>query len=103
LKEIAVMPENVERPTAEAADDDDVVDRLPVLADIIGVSLSTLNRLIAKGQGPPVLELSERRKGSMRRHWRPWLASRTRWPKSLNDNSNPPAIGRDDTSKETRT
>jgi hypothetical protein len=82
---------NIEQPTTEAADDDDVVDPFPVVAKILGFSPSTLRRLIAKGKGPPVVELSDRRQGVMRRHRRSWAASRTRWPVPSDDGTSSPS------------
>jgi hypothetical protein len=62
------------------ADDDDLVDALSVVARETGISISTLNRQIASGDGPAVVALSARRKGIRRRDRREWLSRRTRSP-----------------------
>jgi predicted DNA-binding transcriptional regulator AlpA len=47
-------------------------------AAFVGVSVPTLRRLIAKGDGPPITHLSERRVGIRGRHGSAWLDSRAR-------------------------
>jgi predicted DNA-binding transcriptional regulator AlpA len=63
-----------------SADDDDVVEPLPEACRRLGVSYSTLRRLIAAGQGPQVVRLSARRLGVLRRHRREWLAAKSSGP-----------------------
>jgi predicted DNA-binding transcriptional regulator AlpA len=48
------------------------------IADLTGQSLPTLRRLIARGEGPPVTQLSIRRAGIRGKHARAWLDSRVR-------------------------
>jgi hypothetical protein len=57
--------------------DDDIVETLSEAAGKLHVSITTLRRLIAAGEGPPVLRLSARRLGIARRSRRAWLAART--------------------------
>jgi hypothetical protein len=57
--------------------DDDVVEPLSEASRRLGVSVSTLRRLLAAGQGPQVLRLSTRRLGILRRHRREWLAAKS--------------------------
>jgi hypothetical protein len=78
----------------DAANDDDVVDRLPDVAARGNFSPSTLNRLIEAGHGPPVVCLSKRRKGIRRGDWRAWVASRTRRPVPGDETTGEPALGR---------
>ena len=46
-------------------------------AEIIGTSISTLRRLVARGDGPKVTHLSPRREGIQDRHREEWLLSRS--------------------------
>jgi predicted DNA-binding transcriptional regulator AlpA len=64
-------------PSLPSTNDDDVVEPLPEACRRIGVSYSTLRRLIAAGEGPPVVRLSQRRLGILRRHRREWLAAKS--------------------------
>jgi len=54
----------------------DRVYPLAYFADLAGVSLATLRRLIRAGDGPQVTRLSERRVGIRGRHGTTWLDSR---------------------------
>jgi hypothetical protein len=57
--------------------DDLIVDPLPVVAAECQMSIATLRREIARGRGPTVTHLSERRQGVQRRHRRQWLDARS--------------------------
>lgn len=46
------------------------------VADCIGVSKRTLQRLRKAGEGPPRIEISQRRKGNLPSDVRNWLLSR---------------------------
>jgi hypothetical protein len=81
----------------EAADDD-VVEALSVVAAKLGISLSTLRRLLAAGQGPDVVQLSDRRQGITRRGRREFIASRTRSPMTRDESTSPPANSRNNES-----
>ena len=56
---------------------EDCVLTLSQFASIAGISLVTLRRLIARGEGPAVTQLSTRRRGVRVSHARAWLDSRT--------------------------
>ncbi len=66
-----------------ALPDDDVVDPLKIVAKEANFSMSTLRREIAKGRGPTITKLSERRVGVRRRHRRQWLDARAAGPGKL--------------------
>lgn len=72
------MP-TVERPTSPS-NDLDRVESFKQFCDRNGVGLSTLKRLIARGEGPTVTVLSERRKGIRASHAKEWLESRAQRP-----------------------
>jgi predicted DNA-binding transcriptional regulator AlpA len=55
---------------------DDRVLTLSEFAEIAGISLVTLRRMIAAHSGPIVTKLSERRLGIRVRHAREWLDAR---------------------------
>jgi predicted DNA-binding transcriptional regulator AlpA len=55
---------------------EDRVFTLSQFASNAGISLVTLRRLIARGEGPTVTKLSERRLGIRVRHAREWLDAR---------------------------
>ena len=55
---------------------DDRVLSLSEFAEIAGISLVTLRRMIAARNGPIVTKLSERRLGIRVRHARQWLDAR---------------------------
>jgi hypothetical protein len=55
---------------------DDQVLTLPDFAKIAGISVPTLRRRIAGGDGPVITKLSERRIGIRVRHGRAWLDER---------------------------
>jgi predicted DNA-binding transcriptional regulator AlpA len=55
---------------------DDRVLTLSEFAEIAGISLVTLRRMIAAHNGPIVTKLSERRLGIRVRHAREWLDTR---------------------------
>jgi hypothetical protein len=57
--------------------DDLVVDPLAVVAEECRMSIATLRREIARGRGPKITHLSERRQGVQRRHRREWLDARS--------------------------
>ena len=63
--ESAVLPFNEDR-----------VLTLSQFASNAGISLVTLRRLIARGEGPTVTKLSERRLGIRVRHAREWVDAR---------------------------
>jgi hypothetical protein len=52
-------------------------------AAIAGVARRTLERLIALGEGPPVIELSPRRRGILENDLIGWLHERRRPPRAL--------------------
>jgi predicted DNA-binding transcriptional regulator AlpA len=52
---------------------DDRVLTLAEFAEIAGISVVTLRRLIAQKRGPPITKLSPRRLGIRVRHGRAWL------------------------------
>jgi predicted DNA-binding transcriptional regulator AlpA len=54
----------------------DKILSLPETAEFVGVSLATLLRRIADGEGPVVTVLSKRRKGVRVRHLLNWLDQR---------------------------
>ena len=56
---------------------EDRVLMLSEFAIMAGISLVTLRRLIARGEGPAVTKLSTRRLGVRVSHARAWLDSRT--------------------------
>ena len=56
--------------------DQDRVLTLSQFANNSGISLVTLRRLIARGEGPTVTKLSTRRLGIRVRHAREWLDAR---------------------------
>ena len=56
---------------------EDRVLMLSEFAIMAGISLVTLRRLIARGEGPAVTKLSTRRLGVRVNHARAWLDSRT--------------------------
>jgi predicted DNA-binding transcriptional regulator AlpA len=47
-------------------------------AEIIGLSVPTLRRVIAAGNGPPLIQLSPRRQGIRESHLNKWLSGRLR-------------------------
>jgi predicted DNA-binding transcriptional regulator AlpA len=47
-------------------------------AEIIGLSVPTLRRVIAAGNGPPLIQLSPRRQGIRESHLNEWLSGRLR-------------------------
>lgn len=55
---------------------DDRVLTLSAFAEIAGISLVTLHRMVAAHSGPIVTKLSERRLGIRVRHAREWLDAR---------------------------
>jgi hypothetical protein len=55
---------------------EDCVITLSQFASNTGISLVTLRRLIARGEGPAVTKLSARRLGIRVRHAREWLDAR---------------------------
>jgi len=55
---------------------EDLVLGLPQAASNADLSLATLRRLIARGEGPRVTKLSTRRLGIRVRHLREWLDAR---------------------------
>jgi predicted DNA-binding transcriptional regulator AlpA len=55
---------------------EDCVLTLSQFASNAGISLVTLRRLIARGEGPAVTKLSTRRLGIRLRHARQWLDAR---------------------------
>jgi predicted DNA-binding transcriptional regulator AlpA len=57
--------------------DQDRVLMLPQFASSAGISVATVRRLIARGEGPAVTKLSARRLGIRVRHAREWLDSRS--------------------------
>jgi hypothetical protein len=59
------------------AEDDDIVDPLPEAAKRLGLSYSTLRRVIAEKNGLKVVKLSRRRLGILRRHCREWVAGKS--------------------------
>jgi predicted DNA-binding transcriptional regulator AlpA len=59
------------------AEDDDIIDSLPETAKWLGLSYSTLRRILAAGKGPRVVQLSARRLGMRRRNRREWVAGNT--------------------------
>jgi predicted DNA-binding transcriptional regulator AlpA len=59
--------------------DDAVVDYVTA-ARVAGLSLCTLRRLVARGEGPPVVRLSPRRVGVRACDLRAWIAARTARP-----------------------
>ena len=61
----------------QPAADDDIVDPLPEASKRLGLSYSTLRRLLAAGEGPRVVRLSTCRLGILRRHRREWLAAKS--------------------------
>ena len=63
--------------------DDDVVDTFPKFCRDCSISLATGNRLLASRDGPPVVWLSERRKGVRRKDRRAWLEARTENPQRV--------------------
>ena len=63
--------------TAVLPFDQDRVLTLSEFADIAGISLVTLRRLIRRGDGPAVTKLSIRRLGVRISHAMAWLDSRT--------------------------
>jgi predicted DNA-binding transcriptional regulator AlpA len=63
--------------TAVLPFNEDRVLMLSEFAAIAGISFVTLRRLIARGEGPAVTKLSERRRGIRWRHGREWLDART--------------------------
>lgn len=59
------------------------VDRVRTVretADLLGISLPTLKRILAAGDGPVVTQLSERRLGIRDSHRMVWLDARARGP-----------------------
>jgi excisionase family DNA binding protein len=58
------------------ADDDDVVDPLPEAARRLGISYSTLRRVLDEDNGLRAVRLSRRRLGIVRRHRREWVAGK---------------------------
>jgi predicted DNA-binding transcriptional regulator AlpA len=56
--------------------DQDRVLKLSEFASNAGISIVTLRRLIARGEGPAVTQLSTRRLGIRVRHAREWLDAR---------------------------
>jgi predicted DNA-binding transcriptional regulator AlpA len=56
----------------------DRVYSLAYFADVVGISLPTLRRLINRGVGPQLTKLSERRIGVRGRHGTAWLDGRAR-------------------------
>jgi predicted DNA-binding transcriptional regulator AlpA len=56
----------------------DPVITLKQAANTTGLSVATLRRLIDRGQGPAVTQLSERRLGFRESHLTKWLNSRVR-------------------------
>jgi hypothetical protein len=52
---------------------DDVVLTLSDFVKLAGVSMSTVRRMILRGDGPVITQLSERRRGVRVRHARAWL------------------------------
>jgi predicted DNA-binding transcriptional regulator AlpA len=49
----------------------------PEVAEVAGISLSTLRREINRGEGPTVTTLSTRRKGVRSDHFHQWLNARS--------------------------
>jgi predicted DNA-binding transcriptional regulator AlpA len=56
----------------------DSVRSLAEFAALANVSLATLRRLIAAGDGPPITQISPRRIGIRDSHGQAWLDARTR-------------------------
>jgi predicted DNA-binding transcriptional regulator AlpA len=54
----------------------DRVYSLAFIADLAGISLATLRRLIRAGDGPQLTRISERRVGIRGRHGTAWLDAR---------------------------
>ena len=54
------------------------VQSLPEFAKRANLSVATLRRLVAAGDGPPVTRLSERRIGIRNDHGQQWLDARAR-------------------------
>jgi len=61
-------------------DDDDIVETLQEVADAGGLSLRGLQRKISLGQGPPIVHLSPRRRGVIRRDRKEYYRSLRRFP-----------------------
>ena len=57
--------------------DDDYVDPFQDWCAACGISEDTGRRLIANGEGPPIVRLSARRIGIRRKDNRAWLDART--------------------------
>jgi hypothetical protein len=60
--------------------DDEVVETLKEVADAGSQSLRNLQRIIARGQGPPIVHLSPRRRGVIRRDRKNYYRSLRRFP-----------------------
>jgi hypothetical protein len=57
-----------------------VVYSLSEAAAIVGVARRTIERLVARGEGPAVIDLSPRRRGVLETDLRVWLQRRRRSP-----------------------
>jgi hypothetical protein len=64
----------------DGEDDDDIVETLQQVAKSGGESLRNLQRKIALGLGPPVVHLSVRRRGVIRRDRKEYYRSLRRFP-----------------------
>lgn len=62
--------------------DDDVVDPFKRWCAERGFSEATGRRLVASGDGPPIVRLSARRIGVRRKDSRAWLEARTERPQA---------------------
>ena len=74
LMEVSGMPKNS---TAPAIDDLRVIT-LQEFAASQGISFATVQRMIARGEGPPVIKLSTRRVGVRIIDLKEWQAARVR-------------------------
>jgi hypothetical protein len=61
-------------------DDDDKVESLQEVAYAGGLSLRSLQRRISAGEGPPIVHLSSRRRGVIRRDRKRYYQSLRRFP-----------------------
>lgn len=76
------MAQEIEKLIAKLANavvlnDDEVID-LRTFDRLQGTSPATRKRLFAAGKGPPVVQLSERRRGIVMRDYKKWRESLTK-------------------------